>query len=86
VRASSTSLSKAPAIAFDACLVGEAARWEQSKSRLLMQTQALYTTSLAALLREGFDLDRGHGRQIALPLAAWRRIAPGEPVQLELLP
>lgn len=43
-----------------------------------------WRAALDAFDKHGLRLDRGHGVQLALPLAHWQHVKPGDPVQLAL--
>ena len=51
------------------------------------ETGRTFSASVALIRWRGFTFDRGHGRQIALPLGFWTVTARGQgvPVQLSLL-
>jgi len=50
------------------------------------ETGAVYRAPVSHILEAGFDLNRGYGSQIALPLAGWMRTIKGKslPKQLDL--
>jgi hypothetical protein len=50
------------------------------------ETGTRYRTMVQHLRRAGFELDRGFGRQLALPLADWQKSRHGSrlPVQLSI--
>jgi len=53
--------------------------------RLRCPDGTVYEAGVELFQRHGFAFDRGHGRQVALPLQFWRVTRAGEPVQLSLL-
>ena len=40
------------------------------------ETQIEYFSTIANIYANGFDVNRGHGAQIALPIPSWRTIVP----------
>lgn len=71
-------LRKPPAIAYDKTVVVELKRLGCTTLRVLMDDGGVLTASFQTLLECGFELDRGHGRQIALPLQRWTRQNPAQ--------
>jgi hypothetical protein len=80
VSASKHFLRHPPAIAFDASVLdwaeGQGARLCRIEDR---ETGAVYLASLLMIRQRGFLLERGFGRQIALPLGSWSIESPGQP-------
>ncbi|MGH2536797.1 MAG: hypothetical protein ACRDHL_05335 [Candidatus Promineifilaceae bacterium] len=80
-------LRRPPAWAWDADILAQAeaagCRWTEVCD---VEGGRIYRASLADFRQHGVPVNRGFGRQIALPLAWWRVHRPGEPaaVQLEL--
>lgn len=72
-RRSVHQLRQPPAWAIDAAILGEL-RAAGVKRVEVRETEGgqTYTTTLETFFKHGIALDRGHGRQIALPLAYWR--------------
>lgn len=71
-------LRQPPAIAYDKTVVAELKRLGCQTLRVTLEDGAVLTTSLRTLIEHGFELDRGHGRQIALPLQRWTRRNPAQ--------
>lgn len=83
VSASKHFLKRPPAICFDAQSLADAeaagAAWCEVSDR---DSGKLYKATIADVRRYGFEVNRGFGRQIALPLKRWALDSqPGEPVQ-----
>ncbi len=80
VSASRHMLRKPPAWALDLQSLCDAerlgARWVQFFDR---DSGGCYRASVEQVRRHGFVFDRGHGRQIGLPLDRWTLTRPGEP-------
>ncbi len=80
VSASRHMLRKPPAWALDLQSLCDAermgARWVELFDR---DTGGRYRASVELVRRHGFVFDRGHGRQIGLPLDRWTVTRPGEP-------
>lgn len=72
VRASRHMLRRPPAWAVDEAVLAEA---QAAGAEVVLvrdsESGAVYHAPLARFARDGFPLQRGHGRQRALPLAAW---------------
>lgn len=72
VKASVHFLHTPPAITFDVSSLRDA---ENAGAQLVMvidkETGNEYQADLSVIWRKGFELDRGHGSQIALPLCKW---------------
>ena len=65
-------LFKPPAIAFDAADVYAAKAHGIVRIVVFEESERKqYSTTLATLLTKAIELDRGHGRQVALPLRYW---------------
>jgi hypothetical protein len=76
VRGSRHFLRKPPAIAFDAAGIDQAEAL--GAVRIVvddLETGRRYSSSMETFRRLALDIDRGHGRQLALPLPFWQ--APG---------
>jgi hypothetical protein len=85
IRASQHFLKTPPAIAFDLDSLAQAERAGAVEVQVIdKETGTIYRTTIAHILRAGFELDRGFGKQIALPLEGWSRQRKGELVQLSL--
>ena len=48
------------------------------------ETGTVYRAPVSHILEAGFDLNRGYGSQIALPLAGWTRTIKGKPLPKQL--
>jgi hypothetical protein len=85
VQASRHFLRTPPAIALDVQSLADAEKAGALRVEILdTESKTRYKATVAHILRAGFAVDRGFGRQIALPLDAWIRQRPGEPTQLNL--
>ncbi len=51
---------------------------------LIDETGTEWRATVSAFRQLGIAIERGHGRQIALPLARWERRRPGEPAAEQL--
>jgi len=73
VRASSHMLRKPPAWAIDVAIL-ERARKDGALVVEVYDTETgvTYWAAISAFRRWGFEVDRGYGRQIALPLGRWQ--------------
>lgn len=73
VRGSAHFLHTPRAIAFDFVSLDEAeragARYAQVED---VETGKVYRAAIATIRARGFGVNRGHGRQVALPLSEWR--------------
>jgi len=49
-----------------------------------IETGNCYRATIEQIRRYGFTFDRGHGRQIGLPLDRWTVTRPGEPAAAQL--
>jgi len=85
LRGSLHQLRKPPAWAVDAAILEQA-----SKDGALvvevhdMETGKVYWAAISAFRRWGFEIDRGYGRQVALPLERWTVETEGaQPLALE---
>jgi len=66
-------LKKPPAIAFDIQSIDIAEEYGATKIAVLdMETNVIYSTTMWDLRDKGFEINRGHGRQIALLLSKWK--------------
>ena len=78
-------LRRPPAWAFDLETLDQAeqagARWVRVRDA---ETGREYEAAIAYIRAKGFDVNRGHGRQVALPLGEWKLKAEGELVQEEM--
>jgi hypothetical protein len=73
VKGSVHQLRKPPAWAIDAAVLEQARRDGALVVEVLdTETGVTYWAAISAFRRWGFDVDRGCGRQIALPLARWQ--------------
>jgi hypothetical protein len=85
VSASKHFLRHPRAIAFDLeCLSsaeGMGAIWVRVDDR---ESRMTYKANIDLIRKAGFKLDRGYGKQIALPLNMWIRTPFGEPEQLSM--
>lgn len=74
VNASVHFLRRPPAIAFDVSSLKDA---EKAGAHIVKvvdkETGVEYEADLSIILDKGFELDRGHGTQIALPLGKWHK-------------
>jgi hypothetical protein len=76
VRATKHFLRQPPAIAFDAAAIGQAkALGAVSIVVVDSETGRRYSSSMDQFQSLAIDIDRGHGRQLALPLPFWQ--SPG---------
>lgn len=69
-------LRRPPAIAYDVSVVAELNRLGCQSLRVVLEDGTVLTAPFTALLDCGFELDRGHGRQLALQLRYWARQNP----------
>ena len=78
-------LRKPPAIAFDVKSIEKAERYG-AKRILVFDThkRETYTATIDQIYKKGMDVNRGFGKQIALPLSYWK-IESADVTQLELL-
>lgn len=85
VRGSRHMLRRPPAWALD---VGSLLEAERLGARFVevfdRDTGATYRADVADVRRHGFTFDRGHGRQIGLPLERWTVRRAGQPVAEQL--
>lgn len=85
VRGSVHFLRRPPAIAWDTVALEQARALGATRCEVRdVETGVVYVAPLDALDRYGFDLDRGHGLQRALPLDRWTVTEPGEPQAVQL--
>ena len=81
VKGSKHFLRKPPAIAFDRNSLEQAERLGASKIIIHdTESRISYSGALQTVLKRGFKVNRGHGDQIALPLADWykyEQVFPG---------
>ncbi len=85
VRGSVHQLRRPPAWALDVQSLADAERLGARSVQITdAETGIVYTAPIALIRAKGFVFDRGHGRQIALPLAEWQVHRPGEPVAQQL--
>jgi hypothetical protein len=76
-------LRKPPAIAFDVQTLLDAEQVGAVNVEVNdYETGDIYRSTIEQIRREGFEMDRGYGHQIALPISIWQRY--GRPVQLGL--
>ncbi len=80
VKASRHFLRRPPAIALDK----KALDWAEREGVSVVcvtdtETQTTYRATLALLREKGFSLDRGFGKQVALPLSRWSKEDPAQP-------
>ncbi len=79
VHASRHFLRTPPAIAFDAVILEAAERDGAVFVEVLdRDSGATYRAPMADLRAKGFPFDRGHGKQVALPLACWQKQTPAK--------
>lgn len=72
-------LQRPPAIAFDLKSLEQVEHVGARRVVVVDQENGTtYTASLARLRESGFEFDRGHGRQVALPLSGWTITRCGE--------
>ena len=78
-------LRKPPAIAFDEKSLEKAMSYG-AKRVLVLDTHKkdTYTATISQIYKNGMKVDRGFGKQIALPLSYWKKES-AELAQLELL-
>ncbi|HHX43149.1 MAG TPA: hypothetical protein GX714_04070 [Chloroflexi bacterium] len=80
VRGSRHALRKPPAWALDIDSLLEAERLGATMVEIRDCESGLrYRASVERIWRHGITIDRGHGRQVALPLSRWTVWRPGEP-------
>lgn len=78
VSASRHFLRTPPAIAWDLTALDDARQRGVTRCEVRdRESGRVYTTSLDAFYAKGVPIDRGFGRQLALPLAYWRVSEPG---------
>lgn len=78
-------LRRPPAIALDLQSLHDAAAAGATRVRIFdIEGDAYYNALVTTILRKGFAFDRGHGVQIALPLAQWNLYPDHEDLQLSL--
>lgn len=78
-------LRKPPAIAFDEKSIDKAVGYG-AKRVLVFDThkEETYTAKISQIYKDGMKVDRGFGKQIALPLSYWKKES-AKSTQLELL-
>jgi len=85
VRGSAHMLRRPPAWALDLGSLLQAeklgARWVHITD---IETGNCYRATIEQIRRYGLTFDRGHGRQIGLPLDRWTVTRPGEPAAEQL--
>ena len=80
-------LRKPPAITNDVDALAEAERLGADRVRIVdSETGNEYLCALAIIRDYGFTIDRGYGRQLALPFAYWVKVAPDGTVTAPTLP
>lgn len=80
-------LRKPPAITNDVDALAEAERLGADRVRIVdAETGIEYTCILAVVRDYGFPIDRGYGKQIALPFAYWVKVAPDGAITPPTLP
>lgn len=73
VKASKHFLRKPPAIAFDKISIDIAKEYGATKIRVLdIEDDVIYSATMWDLENKGFDIDRGHGKQIAMLKSEWK--------------
>ncbi len=77
-------LRQPPAWAIDADHLDRLEAVGAAGVRLTDENGTVWSADLAAFERYGVLIDRGHGRQVALPLSRWERRRPGEPVARQI--
>jgi|TARA_B100001245_G_C22752749_1_gene364449 hypothetical protein len=66
-------LRKPPAIAFDRISIMSAIEYGALKVRVLdVETDVVYSTTMRDLEDNGFNINRGHGEQIAMGMKRWK--------------
>lgn len=70
-----------PAICFDAETLGHAEAAGATRVAVVDERREWRVCAMEVLRAKSFELDRGHGRQVALPMQWWR---PGERSALAL--
>ncbi|WP_376793085.1 hypothetical protein [Thermoflexus sp.] len=81
VRASVHMLRRPPAWALDVESLADAERLGARVVEIVdVETGFRYRASVARIREKGFELDRGHGRQIALELEEWAVEHPKQPI------
>ena len=85
MNASHHFLHTPPAIAWDLTALEDARQRGVVRCEVRdRESGRVYSTSLEAFYAKGFQLDRGYGQQLALPLSYWRVSEPGQPVAVQL--
>lgn len=85
VDASRHFLRTPPAIAWDLTALEEARQHGVTQCEVRdRESSRVYTARLEEFFTKGFAMDRGFGRQLALPLAYWRASEPGESLARQL--
>lgn len=80
-------LRKPPAITNDLAALTEAERLGADRVRIVDSETGIEYLCASLTIREyGFYLDRGHGKQIALPLPYWTQCAPDGTITQPTLP
>jgi len=75
-------LNNPPGWAFDVASIEQAKAYGARRIRLSdKDTDTVFETDFATFDRYAFDLNRGYGRQKALPLERWETHEPNEPRQ-----
>lgn len=78
VEGSAHMLRCPPAWAWEKSALSEALRRGVTRCRIEdTETGRTYVAPLTFFWTKGFELDRGHGRQVALPLSCWQVQEPG---------
>lgn len=72
VKASKHFLRKPPAIAFDKASIDIAKEYGATKIRVLdIEDDVIYSATMWDLENNGFDIDRGYGKQVAMLKSKW---------------
>jgi len=86
VRTDVHQLRRPPAWAVDASHLRELRRLGAAGVRLVDERGAMWSASAASFEHYGLLVDRGHGHQVALPLAYWRVRRPDDATEQPALP
>lgn len=87
VEGSKHFLRKPPSITNDLGALAEAERLGADRVRIVdSETRIEYLCAIAVIREHGFYLNRGHNKQLALPLAYWIKCAPDGTITQPTLP
>ncbi len=85
IQGSKHILHTPPAIGFDVYALEQAEQAGAVRVQVYdKETRTTYRATMRQVWELGVKLNRGYGRQIALPLSAWEKRTPGKPSQKAL--